>query len=144
MNPGLEIIIPIRNGCNRLLPTTASLVAQTDRRFAVLLSDEASVAKPGHLDEAQQELTAAGISVRRLHPPCGLQPLEHWNWAHAQSPAGWFKLLLPGEQLRPAFVARLGQLLGAKPATQVASCDLELRTEWGPRRLPSPFPHPAV
>ena len=89
MSAGLEIIIPVRNGSQGLLQTTAALAAQTDRRFAVLLSDDFSATGPAQIDEAQHELTAAGIAVRRLRPPRGLRRLEHWNWAHAQSRAGW-------------------------------------------------------
>jgi hypothetical protein len=144
MNAGLEIIIPVRNGCRRLLPTTASLTAQTDRRFGVLLSDDYSTTGPAQLDEAQHELTAAGIAVRRLRPPRGLKRLEHWNWAHAQSRAGWLKLLLPGEELKPNYVARLGKCVEERPHARFIRCDVELRTEWGPAAERAPFPRGGI
>jgi hypothetical protein len=139
MNAGLEIIIPVRDGSHRLLPTAASLAAQTDRRFAVLLSDDFSATGPLQVEEAQSQLAVAGIEVRRLRPPRGLKRLEHWNWAHAQSRAGWVKLLLPGEELKPAYVERLGRCVSERPHARFVRCDVELRTEWGPVTLRAPF-----
>jgi hypothetical protein len=139
MSAGLEIIIPVRDGSHRLLPTAASLAAQTDRRFAVLLSDDFSATGPHQIDEAQNQLAVAGIQVRRLRPPRGLKRLEHWNWAHAQSRGGWVKLLLPGEELRPAYVERLGRCVAERPHARFIRCDVELRTEWGPVISRAPF-----
>ncbi len=140
MSAGLEIIIPVRNGSRRLLQTAASLAAQTDRRFAVLLSDDFSATGPAQIEEAQHQLASAGIAVRRLRPPRGWKRIEHWNWAHAQSRAGWLKLLLPGEELRPDYVERLGELVIRKPHARFVRCDLALQTEWGPAEERAPFP----
>lgn len=131
MSAGLEIILPVRNGSRPLLQTAASLAAQTDRRFSVLLSDDFSATGPAQIEEAQHQLASAGIAVRRLRPPRGLKRIEHWNWAHAQSRAGWLKLLLPGEELRPAYVERLGELVARKQHARFVRCDLALQTEWG-------------
>ncbi len=139
MNAGLEIIIPVRDGSQRLLSTAASLAAQTDRRFAVLLSDDFTATGPLQIEEAQNQLAGAGIAVRRLRPPRGLKRLEHWNWAHAQSRADWVKLLLPGEELKPAYVERLGRCVSERPHARLVRCDVALRTEWGPETLRAPF-----
>jgi hypothetical protein len=144
MSAGLEIIIPVRNGSRRLLQTAASLAAQTDRRFSVVLSDDFSATGPAQIEEAQHQLTAAGIAVRRLRPPRGLKRLEHWNWAHAQSRAAWLKLLLPGEELRPAYVERLGELVIRKPHVRFIRCDLALQTGWGPVEERAPFPRSGI
>jgi hypothetical protein len=144
MTAGLEIIIPVRNGSRRLLQTTASLAAQTDRRFAVLLSDDFSATGPAKIDEAQHQLATAGIAVRRLRPPRGLKRLEHWNWAHAQSRAGWLKLLLPGEELKPACVARLGRFVAERPHARFVRWDVDLRTEWGPETERAPGPRSSI
>jgi hypothetical protein len=144
MSAGLEIIVPVRNGCRRLLETTASLAAQTNRRFAVLLSDDFSATGPAQIEEAQHQLAAAGIAARRLRPPRGLKRLEHWNWAHAQSRADWLKLLLPGEELRPAYVERLEELAAQKPRAKFIRCDLALQTEWGSAEERAPFTRSAV
>lgn len=139
MNCGLEIIIPVRDGGRRLLRTAASLAAQTEREFAVLLSDDFSAAWPAQVEEAQNQLEAAGIAVRRLRPPRGLKRLEHWNWAHTQSRADWLKLLLPGEELRPAYVEHLGRCVRERPHARLVRCDVELRTDWGPVTERAPF-----
>ena len=144
MSAPLEIIIPVRDGNHALLRTTASLAQQTDRRFAVLLSDDYSTAGVAQIEEAQSDLSAAGIAVRRLRPPRGLKRLEHWNWAHAQSRAGWLKLLLPGERLKPAYVERLGRCLRERPHTRFIRCNVELQTEWGPVAERAPFPHVSI
>jgi hypothetical protein len=139
MTNGLEIILPVRHGSHGLLRTAASLASQTDRRFAVLLSDDFSATGPTQIDEAQHQLVAAGIGVRRLRPPRGLKRLEHWNWAHAQSQAGWLKLLLPGEELKPLYVARLGECVTRHPHVRFVRCDVTLQTEWGPTIETAPF-----
>ncbi len=89
MKPGLEIIIPIRNPGPALASTIASLTAQTDGNFGVVLSDNCSTEGLPNLEAAQQQLTAAGISARRVRPPRALGRVEHWNWAHAQGEADW-------------------------------------------------------
>lgn len=139
MNPALEIVIPVRNGSHRLLQTAASLTAQTDRRFAVLLSDDFATTSLAEVEEAQQQLSATGIAARRLRPPRGLKRLEHWNWAHAQSRADWLKMLLPGEELKPGYVEKLGRCLEERPHARFVRCDVELRTDWGPTVERAPF-----
>ena len=84
MNSGLEIIIATRNSVRELAQTAASLAAQTDREFGVLISDNFSTNGVSHLDAARRQLVAAGIAVRRVKAPFELQRVEHWNWAHAQ------------------------------------------------------------
>jgi glycosyltransferase involved in cell wall biosynthesis len=144
MSAPLEIIIPVRDGNHALPRTTASLLAQTDRRFAVLLSDDYSTVGVAQIEEAQSDLSAAGIAVRRLRPPRGLKRIEHWNWAHAQSHAAWLKLLLPGEQLKPAYVERLGRSIRERAHARFIRCDVELQTEWGPAVERAPFPRNSI
>src|SRR5689334_11990554 len=96
MDPKLEIILPIRNPGVSLAQTVASLLAQTDRQFSVLLSDNYSTTGSNYLDAAQEQITAAGVPVRRLKPPCELKRIEHLNWAHARAQGDWLKPLLPG------------------------------------------------
>lgn len=139
MTPVLEIIIPVRNPDVTLARTVSSLVSQTDRRFGVILSDNFSVAGLDHFPDAEERLAAAGISVRRLRPPRELERIEHWNWAHTQSSAGWLKLLLPGERLAPEYVARLGECVRENPRAGLIRCDAEVATEWGPEIEQAPF-----
>jgi len=139
MNSGLEIIIATRNSVRELAQTAASLAAQTDREFGVLISDNFSTNGVSHLDAARRQLVAAGIAVRRVKAPFELQRVEHWNWAHAQSQAAWLKPLHPGEQLKPGYVARLKERIAARPGAQIIRCDLEERAEWGPETQAAPF-----
>ncbi len=73
-----------------------------------------------------------------------MKRLEHWNWAHAKSQAGWLKLLLPGEQLKPEYVARLGACIEQRPHARFIRCDAVVQTDWGPVIERAPFPRPAV
>ena len=139
MDRKLEIILSIHNPGPQLARTVASLVAQTDRQFSVLLSDNHSSTGLNHLDAAQEQLTAAAIPVRRLKPPCELKRIEHWNWAHARAQADWLKPLFSGEELKPAYTQRLRQRISERPQAQLIRCDLEMKTEWGSERMVAPF-----
>ncbi len=139
MERQLEIILPMHNPGPQLARTVASLLAQIDQLFSVLLSDNYSRTGLNHLDAAQEQLAAAGILVRRLKPPYELKRLEHWNWAHARSQADWLKLLQAGEELKPAYVQRMRQRISERPKAQLIRCDLEMRTEWGFERMTAPF-----
>ena len=144
MTPTLEIIIPVCNPDGRLLQTAASLVAQTDRRFEVLLGDNFSQTGSEHLAEAARQLQAAGIAVRQVKAPSELKRLEHWNWLHSQARADWLKPLLSGDILKPEYVARLRKRVDEKPQAQLVRCNAELRTEWGMEILRAPFVHAGI
>jgi hypothetical protein len=139
MSHELEIVIPARNPGSQLAHSIASLAAQTDRQFGVLLSDNFSSTGGNHLDASQRQLAAAGIPARRVKPPFELKRIEHWNWANAQSQAAWLKPLHPGELLQPDYVARLLERIAGRPGAKVIRCDSQLRTEWGTETLRSPF-----
>jgi glycosyltransferase involved in cell wall biosynthesis len=139
MNPTLEIIIPTRNPESSFAETVASLVAQTDRQFDVLLCDNHSTAGLALLDAAQKKLSEAGISVRRMQTPGEVTSVEHWNCAHSQGRADWLKPLFAGERLRPIFVERFKQRIIASSAARIICCDLELKTEWGIEKRTAPF-----
>jgi hypothetical protein len=144
MTPTLEIIIPVRNPDARLLQTAASLVAQTDRRFEVLLSDNCPGTGIERLEEAAKQLMAAGITVRRVKMPGELKRLEHWNRAHSEARADWLKPLLAGEILRPEYVARFRKRVEEKPQAQFVRCDAALRTEWGVETVRAPFDEASI
>jgi len=128
MSSLLEIILPVRNAKTGepLARTVASLAAQTDREFGVLLCDSFSAAKPDPLVEIQGQLTAAGISVRRATTPFELRRIELWNWAHAQSQAEWLKPLFAGDQLKPGCVERLKQFISRQSGAQVIRFEFDL------------------
>jgi hypothetical protein len=144
MEPELEIIIPVRQPGSELALTTASLAAQTDRRFGVVLGDAFSRNGTNFVDTAQWQLAAAGIAVRRVKPPLEMKRLEYMNWIHAQAQAEWLKPLLPGEQLQPGYVERLRQRLSERPKAKLVRCDLALGTEWGTETLAAPFTESAL
>lgn len=144
MNPELEIIIPVRDFNEGLVRTVASIAAQTDRQFNVLLSDAVSSGGANHLKSAEQELVAAGIPVRRIQATSGLAPLEHWNLAHSQAQSAWLKPLPTGSELRPTFVEAFRQRIVQRPQARLVRCDAEVRTEWGPQIVHAPFPQSAI
>ena len=115
MNTPLEIIMPLRNPGNVLRDTVASLLAQTDKRFGVLLSDNFSTRGIENFDEAERLLNGAGIAVKRVRPPRELKRIEHWNWAHAQAQSEWIKPLFAGELLNAAYA---GEVLGLATKTK--------------------------
>jgi hypothetical protein len=109
----LEIILPLRNPTPVITQTLRSLVAQKDRRFSVLFSDNHSTQGLDLLDTGARELAAAGIEVRRVQPPYELGRVEHWNWAHHESSADWLKPLFAGDWLEPDYVTQVrAALLG--------------------------------
>ncbi len=139
MTTALEIIIPVRDPGPELDGTIASLTAQTDQAFGVILSDNHSSEGLEEIDAAEEKLLAAGLTVRRLRPPAVLGRVEHWNWAHLQGRSAWLKPLLSGECLKPAYVERLKQCVREQPQAQLVRCDAELRTEWGIETVAAPF-----
>jgi hypothetical protein len=122
------------------LPATiASLIAQTDHNFAVILGENASPTANMVVNAAQRQLTAAGVEVRHLKAPFEMKPVELLNWSHAQSQAAWLKPLFPGEELHREYVARLKERISAKPNARVIACACTLDTEWGLETIAAPF-----
>src|SRR5690242_5666616 len=107
MSSWLDIILPIAGPGDRLNGTITSLVKQTIHGFGVVLNENQFEPVSIEVNEAERQLQSAGIPVRRMKAPFPLKRTEQWNWAHSQSEAEWLKLLLPGEQLKPAYVQRL-------------------------------------
>ena len=139
MNHALDILIPATNPGAELARTAASLAAQADRGFSVVLGEGFPVAGNDYLNAAQKELEAAGIAVRRLQSPFEMKRVEFWNWVHAEARADWLKPLLPGEELKPAYMARLKERIGERAASPFIRCEVELQTDWGPEIVAAPF-----
>ncbi|HEV7402215.1 MAG TPA: glycosyltransferase family A protein [Chthoniobacteraceae bacterium] len=123
--PWLEIVIPVRNPGAPFLRTIASLEAQSERGFGVVLSDNHSTAGEEIIREARERLEAAGIPVRAVCPPTELSRVEHWNWAHHAAHADWLKPLFVGDTLEPAYVAAVRARVAQAPAAQVVRCDFD-------------------
>ncbi len=87
--------------------TVKSLAAQTDRRFSLLISDNHSTQGGELIAAAARQLEGTGLTVRRVRPPVELGRVEHWNWAHHQTTAGWLKPVFAGDWLEPDYVAKL-------------------------------------
>ncbi|MBI3882125.1 MAG: glycosyltransferase [Verrucomicrobia bacterium] len=111
----LEIIIPIRNPTDVLRQTIASLVAQTDRGFRVLISDNFSAKGGEFIDDAMAQLRSAGLVARRVQPPAELGRVEHWNWAHHAATGAWLKPLFAGDWLEKHYVARVRAAAASHP-----------------------------
>ncbi len=101
----LEVLIPVRNATDVFGKTITSLVAQTDKHFSVLVSDNFSTSGHEHISNALTVLAAAGIAARKIQPPSELGRVEHWNWLHYQSQADWLKPLFAGDSLEPDYIA---------------------------------------
>jgi len=95
--------------------TIDSLIAQTDRSFSVLLSDNHSKEGMDRLGRATSRLTLAGISVHSIRPPVELGRVEHWNWAHFMADADWVKPLFAGDWLDEHYVAKLRKITREHP-----------------------------
>lgn len=120
----LEIVLPLRNPTPVLAKTVRSLTEQTDRDFAVLISDNGTGGGQENLDAALAQLREAGLAVRTVRPPQELGRIEHWNWAHRQTTGDWIKPLFVGDWLAPGYVAATRRQIAAQPAADVVNCSL--------------------
>ena len=111
----LEIILPLRNPTAVIEQSIASLLAQSDRSFSVLLSDNHSTQGGEFIEAAANQLRAGGIAVRRVRPPQEIGRVEHWNWAHHEATADWLKPLFAGDWLDRHYVMRLRSAISANP-----------------------------
>jgi hypothetical protein len=127
----LDIVIPIRNPSAPLDQTIDSLVSQTDRGFAVLLSDNYSTSGSERIEAARRRMEESGIETRLVRPPFELSRVEHWNWAHYSAEASWLKPLFVGDTLAPTFVERLRERVISSPAARLIRCGFEMITPDG-------------
>lgn len=125
MAPILEIIMPARSPGAVLMQTIDSLLAQTDRGFGVLLSDNFSSKGLEFFDLGAKQLASAGIAVRRVKPPFELGRVEHWNWAHAQGEGEWLKPLFVGDLLKPDYVEQILKRIQAPTPADIIRCEFE-------------------
>jgi len=122
----LEIIIPLRNPTEVLDKSIESLIAQTDRNFSVLISDNHSTKGQEYIGRARDRLAQSGIAVRKIEPPAELERVEHWNWAHYQSSGDWLKPLFVGDWLEPGYVARIHEIVAAYALCRFIHCNYRL------------------
>ena len=101
MESSLEVLIPARNPGEVFRGTIDSLLAQSDRRFTVLISDNFSVGGTEGLAAAAEKLREGGLPTRIIRPPWEMGRVQHWNWLHHQSEADWLKPLFVGDSLEP-------------------------------------------
>jgi len=130
----MEIIMPVRNPSGIMLESIDSLVAQTKRKFAVLISDNHSTQGLEVIEKARRKLKSARITVRVVRPDLELGRIEHWNWAHSEARADWLKPLFVGDILFPAYVAKLHERATKKPEAKFIRCEMETRQEGRPTR----------
>jgi glycosyltransferase involved in cell wall biosynthesis len=112
----LEIIIPLRNPTEVLDRSIESLIAQTDRNFSVLISDNHSTRGQEHIARALDRLAQGGLPVRKIKPPMKLEHVEHWNWAHYRSSGDWLKPMCAGDWLESEYVARIRKTISDHPS----------------------------
>lgn len=124
--PIIEIVMPVRNPGEPLRDSVDSLLAQTDRGFTVLLSDNQTSKGADLLEAARAALIAGGVTVRLVRTPFELGRVEHWNWSHHQSTGDWIKPLFVGDMLKPEYIACLRKRIIENPAARVARCRFEI------------------
>lgn len=107
MSREFAVFIPLRNPTEALRRTIASLTAQTDREFSVLLSNNHSTTGLDFIEEARNDLEQSGLKVSLIQPPQELERVEHWNWMHFQCSAEWLKPLFAGDWLEPGCVTAI-------------------------------------
>jgi glycosyltransferase involved in cell wall biosynthesis len=122
----LEVLIPVRNPGEVFAGTVDSLLAQRDRNFSVLLSDNYSTEGLERIEAATERMAAGGIAVRRVRPPYELGRVQHWNWLHHQSSADWLKPLFVGDRLRPECLEACRALMASEPQVQFIFFQFEL------------------
>src|SRR5580700_1080445 len=103
----LEIILPLRNPTAAFERSVESILAQKERSFTVLISDNHSGTGTELITAAAERLRGAGIAVRNVRPPLELGRVEHWNWAMQESAADWLKPLFAGDWLDANYVTLL-------------------------------------
>jgi hypothetical protein len=118
----IEIILPLRNPTTAFERSVESLLAQTERRFSVLVSDNHSSTGADLITASIERLRAAGIEVRGVRPPLELGRVEHWNWAMQESAADWLKPLFAGDWLDADYVASLCRAMADNPACRYIFC----------------------
>jgi hypothetical protein len=123
-SPSIEVVMPLRNPTAVLRQSVASLASQTTRDFGVCLSDNWSVKGQEFFEEAEAQLRAAGVAVRRVRPPQEIGRVEHWNWSHHQCEADWIKPLFTGDWVDAAYVATIRAAIVAHPTVDVVNCSL--------------------
>jgi len=127
MNPRVEIIMPVRNPSDIMLESIDSLIAQTRRSFAVLISDNHSSQGLEVIKKACHKLKSAKIPVRVVRPDQALGRVEHWNWAHSKAKADWLKPLFVGDILFPTYVKEILKRVAEKPKAKFIRCEQENR-----------------
>jgi hypothetical protein len=136
----LEIILPLRNPPAVFEQTVKSLVAQSDRGFSILISDNHTTKGGEIIDAAERELQAAGIVVRRVRPPMEIGRVEHWNWAHHQASGDWLKPVFAGDWLDADYVAKLRGAVKANPECRYIFASYVLhRSNEAPTTVVSPW-----
>ncbi len=129
--------MPVRNAGGVLKKTVASLLAQTDKRFSVLISDNYSSKGVEELEEAERLLKGSGIVVTRVKPPRELKRVAHWNWAHSQSTAEWIKPLFVGDFLEATYVEKVLARAG-RTKSNLIRCEFQWVTPTFVNTAPAP------
>src|SRR5580698_8170005 len=128
----IEIIIPLRNPPAAFERSVESLLAQKERSFSVLLSDNHSTKGGELIAAAVERLRGAGIAMRSVRPPLELGRVEHWNWAMYESAGEWLKPLFAGDWLDADYVALLRGAMAENPECRYIFCSYVLHPGGNP------------
>jgi hypothetical protein len=117
-----EIVIPVRNPTQVFDKTIDSLIHQSTRDFCVFISNNHSSKGMEFLESALLRLRAAEISVRVQTPPCELDRVSNWNWAHSQTEATWIKPLFMGDYLEPDYFSKVSEIIAMGHTGLIVCC----------------------
>jgi len=111
----MTILLPIYNPDEILLDTINSIVAQTNKAFIVLISDNYSTKGIELLDNCIAILDKEKIRYKKIIPPFPLTRVQHWNWMHYQANDDWLKPLFLGDSLEPKYVEIIYEKINEYP-----------------------------
>jgi hypothetical protein len=96
-----EVIIPVRNGGQALIPSILSVLpCRNAGRLLLTISDNFSTDGSPWKNELKKFPADAW---RVISPPQSLGRVEHWSWAFAQAQLPWVKLLMAGDRIENAY-----------------------------------------
>lgn len=115
--PRLTVGMPVRNGANFIRPAIDSLLAQTYRDFAILISDNASTDGTVAIVE---EYMGRHPNIRLQRHPANIGAHRNYNSLVTGSTGELFKWMAHDDVIAPTFLAACVARLDADPGASLA------------------------
>ncbi len=117
VGPRLTVGVPVRNGANFIRPAIDSLLAQTYRDFAILVSDNASTDGTVAIVE---EYMGRHPNIRMQRHPANIGAHRNYNSLVTGSTGELFKWMAHDDVIAPTFLAACVARLDADPGASLA------------------------